>query len=283
MSFWSNGTDGSASLFGDAREIISVMKSKTKAQLIAELKVVQARVAGLERQVVEVKHAAEAARALAQLSRELAGTLDLAQSTERVVRTVARLFGLRHSLLFRLDPASGSLICVAAADGRSREKWIGWTLPAGTGLAGLAIMEGRPITPQEVANLATLPSFEVVRAQALGAITSPLYTIVGLFTAPLRDLVGLIDARIEQLGGVEPACRRARGRRSSHRTRLGRTSISRLPAVSGDGRCVHEDYAGTGSASWRSSSSSSSMMPRVFDGSTLIPGPIVVVSVICRM
>src|SRR2546426_12386595 len=120
------------------------MKSKTKAQLIAELRVVQARVAGLERQVAEVKHAAEAARALAQLSRELAGTLDLAQSTERVVRTVARLFGVRHSLLFRLDPASGSLICVAA-DGRSREKWIGWTLPAGTGLAGLAVMGGRPV------------------------------------------------------------------------------------------------------------------------------------------
>src|SRR2546422_6113820 len=67
------------------------------------------------------------------------------------------------------------------------------------------IMEGRPITPEEVASLATLPSFEVVRAQALGAITSPLYAIVGLFTAPLRDLVGLIDARIEQLGGAEPA------------------------------------------------------------------------------
>ena len=67
------------------------------------------------------------------------------------------------------------------------------------------IMEGRPITPEEVASLATLPSFEVVRAQALGAITSPLYAIVGLFTAPLRDLVGLIDARIEQLGGAEHA------------------------------------------------------------------------------
>ena len=66
------------------------------------------------------------------------------------------------------------------------------------------IMEGRTITPEEVANLATLPSFEMVRAQALGAITSPLYAIVGLFTAPLRDLAGLIDARIEQLGGAEP-------------------------------------------------------------------------------
>jgi len=179
LSFWSNGTDGSASLFGDAREIISVMKSKTKAQLIAELKVVQARVAGLERQVVEVKHAAEAARALAQLSRELAGTLDLAQSTERVVRAVARLFGVRHSLLFRLDPASGSLICVAAADGRSREKWIGWTLPAGTGLAGLAVMEGRPIYSSDL--LAdpriTLPEWKLERIREEGfrsMITVPL-------------------------------------------------------------------------------------------------------------
>jgi len=67
------------------------------------------------------------------------------------------------------------------------------------------IMEGRPITPEEIANLATLPPFDVVRAQALGAITSPLYTIVGLFTAPLRDLVGLIDARIEQLEKESPA------------------------------------------------------------------------------
>ncbi len=155
------------------------MKPKTKVQLIAELKVVQARVAGLERQVAEVKHAAEAARALAQLSRELAGTLDLAQSTERVVRTVARLFGLRHSLLFRLDPASGSLICVAAADGRSREKWIGWTLPAGTGLAGLAVMEGRPVYSSDL--LAdpriTLPEWKLERIREEGfrsMITVPL-------------------------------------------------------------------------------------------------------------
>src|SRR6266516_6203209 len=61
------------------------------------------------------------------------------------------------------------------------------------------IMEGRPITPEEVASLATLPPLELLRAQVLGAVTSPLYTIVGLFTAPLRDLVGVLDARIEQL------------------------------------------------------------------------------------
>ena len=146
------------------------MKSKTKAQLIAELKAVQARIAGLERQVAESGQAAEAARALAQLSRELAGTLDLAQATERVLQTVVRLFGVPHSLLFRLDAASGSLVCVAAADGGSREKWIGWTLPAGTGLAGLAVREGRPTR-------ITLPEWKLERIREEGIrsmITVPL-------------------------------------------------------------------------------------------------------------
>jgi large subunit ribosomal protein L10 len=71
------------------------------------------------------------------------------------------------------------------------------------------ILEGRPITPEEVDSLAKLPPLDVLRGQVLGAVTAPLQTIVGLFTAPLQDLVGLIDARVEQLGaegdsGSEP-------------------------------------------------------------------------------
>ena len=62
------------------------------------------------------------------------------------------------------------------------------------------LLEGRPITEADVANLATLPPADVVRAQVLGAVTAPLQTIVGLFTAPLQNLVGLLDARIDQLG-----------------------------------------------------------------------------------
>jgi large subunit ribosomal protein L10 len=61
------------------------------------------------------------------------------------------------------------------------------------------VLEGRPITAEDVDNLAKLPPLEQLRGQVLGAITGPLYTIVGLFTAPLNNLVGLIDARIEQL------------------------------------------------------------------------------------
>jgi large subunit ribosomal protein L10 len=61
------------------------------------------------------------------------------------------------------------------------------------------VLDGRPITAEDIDNLAKLPPFDQLRGQVLGAITGPLYAIVGLFTAPLNNLVGLIDARIEQL------------------------------------------------------------------------------------
>ena len=67
------------------------------------------------------------------------------------------------------------------------------------------LLEGRPVSGDEVESLAKLPPFDVLRAQVLGAITAPLTTIVGLLAAPLQNLVGLIDARIEQLGGAEGA------------------------------------------------------------------------------
>src|SRR5438874_11555066 len=67
------------------------------------------------------------------------------------------------------------------------------------------VLEGRPVSGDEVESLAKLPPFDVLRAQVLGAITAPLTTIVGLFAAPLQNLIGLIDARIEQLGGSPDA------------------------------------------------------------------------------
>ena len=65
------------------------------------------------------------------------------------------------------------------------------------------VLEGRPITGEEVQSLATLPPLDVLRGQVIGGVTAPLYAIVGLFTAPLQNLYGLLDARIEQLGGAE--------------------------------------------------------------------------------
>lgn len=65
------------------------------------------------------------------------------------------------------------------------------------------VMQGRAITATDVEELAKLPAVEVLRGQVLGAVTAPLYTIVGLFTGPLQDLHGLVQARIDQLGGED--------------------------------------------------------------------------------
>jgi large subunit ribosomal protein L10 len=62
------------------------------------------------------------------------------------------------------------------------------------------IMEGRPITGDDVQSLAKLPPTDVLRGQVVGAIAGPMTMVVGLFNAPLRDLVGVLQARIDQLG-----------------------------------------------------------------------------------
>jgi large subunit ribosomal protein L10 len=67
------------------------------------------------------------------------------------------------------------------------------------------IMQGAPITGEDVETLAKLPPFDVLQAQLVGVIVAPLTQLLGLLTAPLTDLVGLIDARIEQLGGEAAA------------------------------------------------------------------------------
>jgi len=65
------------------------------------------------------------------------------------------------------------------------------------------VLQGRPLTVEEVETLAKLPPVDVLRGQVLGAIIAPLTALLGLVTAPLQNLHGLIDARIEQLGGAE--------------------------------------------------------------------------------
>jgi large subunit ribosomal protein L10 len=65
------------------------------------------------------------------------------------------------------------------------------------------ILQGKPMSAEQVRELASLPPADVLRGQVLGAIVAPLSAIAGLVNAPLQELVGLIDARIEQLGGEE--------------------------------------------------------------------------------
>ena len=61
------------------------------------------------------------------------------------------------------------------------------------------LLQGQPVSAEDVQKLAALPPVDVLQSQVLGAVIGPLNAIVGLFTAPLRDLVGVLDARISQL------------------------------------------------------------------------------------
>lgn len=61
------------------------------------------------------------------------------------------------------------------------------------------VLEGSPISADDLKRLASLPPADTLRAQLAGAVAAPLTTVVGLFNAPLRDLVGVLDARISQL------------------------------------------------------------------------------------
>jgi len=62
------------------------------------------------------------------------------------------------------------------------------------------VLGSRAIDADSVTRLATLPSREILLAEALGAITAPMSTMAGLFDAPLRDVVGLVQALIDQRG-----------------------------------------------------------------------------------
>ena len=57
------------------------------------------------------------------------------------------------------------------------------------------------LTVEEVTDLSTLPSREVLVARVLGGMQSPLATLVNCLTAPMRGVVGALQARIQQLEG----------------------------------------------------------------------------------
>jgi large subunit ribosomal protein L10 len=61
------------------------------------------------------------------------------------------------------------------------------------------ILEGEPLSGDEVDRLATLPPLDVLRAQLVGAVVAPLTQLLALVSAPLRELHGLVEARIQQL------------------------------------------------------------------------------------
>jgi GAF domain-containing protein len=85
------------------------------------------------------------AAALIETGRELAGGLEPADVARQIASTVVRVFGTRHSTLYRLDREAGRLVCIAAAGVRDPEEWCGRTVLLGEGVVGRAAAEERSV------------------------------------------------------------------------------------------------------------------------------------------
>ncbi len=63
------------------------------------------------------------------------------------------------------------------------------------------LVEGRVMGPEQVRQTADLPSREVLLAQLLGTLQSPVAQLVATIQAPVQQLVGLLDAYRDKLEG----------------------------------------------------------------------------------
>lgn len=56
------------------------------------------------------------------------------------------------------------------------------------------LVEGRVYGPEQIRQLADLPSREVLIARLLGTLQTPIAQLVGIIQAPVQNLVGLLEA-----------------------------------------------------------------------------------------
>jgi large subunit ribosomal protein L10 len=63
------------------------------------------------------------------------------------------------------------------------------------------LVEGRVMSPEQVRQTADLPSREVLLAQLLGTLQSPVSQLVATIQAPVQQLIGLLEAYKDKLEG----------------------------------------------------------------------------------
>lgn len=68
-----------------------------------------------------------------------------------------------------------------------------------------AVMEGRALSADEVRQLGELPSKEVLQAQVVGAVASPIQGAYNVLAAPLREFLVVLDQYIAQREAAEAA------------------------------------------------------------------------------
>jgi len=110
----------------------------------------------LDRDIAEQQKAETALRqaermaALAELGRELSGTLDPTAVAQRTADGIARLLSAKAAVLYRGEAGQGTLVTVAASGAAMRAFPPGAVIVPGVGAAGLAFAKDRAITVADV-------------------------------------------------------------------------------------------------------------------------------------
>jgi GAF domain-containing protein len=128
------------------------------------------------------------ARSFAAGAAAAATTEALAAARERV--------GARRTALFWLEDDSGRLACVATADAGGAAgpgPWIGQTLPAGVGMAGRAVREGRAVWTADLLADPRVPIAawlrERLEAEGLRVVAAAPVRVAG----EIRGALGFLD------------------------------------------------------------------------------------------
>jgi len=160
------------------------------------------------RLVREASEQADRMRALADLSRLFAGTLDPDVVSERIADSVRSLFSSVSASLFRVEPGSGDLVPVATSTGREGNVPPAPVLPRGVGISGLAAQSRHVVVSSDVPADPTIEKTDALREwiAAVGhysAIAVPLIVndvVVGVLTVSGERgrLFGEDDARLAQ-------------------------------------------------------------------------------------
>ncbi len=100
--------------------------------------------------ITERKLTEEATRALADVGRDLTGSLDLGHVASRLVSAVVTLFGARVANLYRLETDPDGLVCIATAGEAQEPRWLGIRVPPGSGVTSIALREGRLVSVADI-------------------------------------------------------------------------------------------------------------------------------------
>ena len=186
---------------------------------------------GVEPATIAVEHArlvreaseqTDRMRALAELSRVFAGTLDPAIVSERIADCVRRLFPSVSAALFRVERVSGDLVPVATSSGRAGLVPPVPVLPRGIGISGLAAETRRLVVSTDVVADPRIRKDDVLREwnASVGhysAIALPLIVnddVVGVLSVSGERgrVFGADDMRVAQMFGDQAALALANAR-----------------------------------------------------------------------